>query len=110
MTTQESNKLIAEFMYPNKDEEIASGEVDISDGVFQKACYYFGHYDEMRYHTSWDWLMPVGKKCIEETLKYKNLKYYGSILNAVQTFNVDLLYKAVVEFIKWWNDGNRESK
>lgn len=64
----EGNKLIAEFMYPNAKKEYESGDIIIEDNVFKKVQLIFGHYDQMRYHKSWDWLMPVVEK-IEETEK-----------------------------------------
>ena len=77
MNTNENNKLIANFML----EETMP-------------------INQMRYHTSWDWLMPVANEIIksrDEQNAYwdlTNLKY------ALQTTNIELVYKAVVEFIK----------
>jgi hypothetical protein len=59
MTTEEGNKLIAEFMgwesgrfenLPNKLHKIDDGELC---GI---------SIDQLEYHTSWDWLMPVVEK------------------------------------------------
>jgi hypothetical protein len=69
----EGNKLIAEFMYPNAKEEYASGEIEIEDGLFKKGMLIFGHYDQMRYHMSWDWLMPVVEKI--ENIDIRNNGY-----------------------------------
>jgi len=52
MNTTENNKLIAEFMgivYPKLDNVIVIDNVVIKE-------------DELQYHTSWDWLMPVAEK------------------------------------------------
>lgn len=55
METREGNKLIAEFMdFKHRTmSTILSGEVEIKD--------------ELQYHSSWDWLMPVVEK-ISNTL------------------------------------------
>jgi len=58
---------------------------------------------DLHYHTSWDWLMPVANEIIKsrdeqnEDWDLTNLKY------SLQTTNIDLVYKAVVEFIKFYN-------
>ena len=93
------NKLIAEFMgwKPNEHHWCLNGDKDL------------------QYHTSWDWLMPVVEEIeclidpngnayrftidmcnaqIEET----NIKILGG------AFKLDSTYKAVVEFIKKYND------
>ena len=53
---------------------------------------------ELQYHTSWNWLMPVAKKCIdvyhlEQMNDDLNFNFYDSI------GNMDATYKAVLEFI-----------
>lgn len=71
--------------------------------------------NESKYHTSWDWLMPV----VEKINKTKNK--YGStdviiyrmtchvndpeqiIVEATGKNMMEATYKAVVEFIKWHN-------
>ncbi len=54
--------------------------------------------DDLRYKTSWDCLMPVMRKI--HKLKPKNDFFiHITILNA----KIDVVYKAVVEFIKWYN-------
>ena len=53
---------------------------------------------ELQYPTSWDWLIPVAKKCIdvyhlEQMNDDLNFNFYDSI------GNMDATYKAVLEFI-----------
>jgi hypothetical protein len=55
------------------------------------------------YHNSWDWLMPVANEIIKSRDEQNadwdltNLKY------ALQTTNIEYVYKAVVEFINEYN-------
>ena len=128
MKTTEENELIAEFMYPNAKEEYESGDITIEDGVFKKGMLIFGHFDQMRYHKSWDWLMPVVEKI--ESMKYffnsapfmddetgmlsgeyfcviqhettnLNMSYFIDVTGC--STKIEAVYQAVVEFIKWYN-------
>lgn len=56
---------------------------------------------ELEYHSSWDWLMPVVEKI--KLLTSTQNEYYGRIINALFTVDINNVYKAVVEFIKWYN-------
>tara|TARA_R110002020_G_scaffold290332_1_gene505836 strand:+ start:1623 stop:1877 length:255 start_codon:yes stop_codon:yes gene_type:complete len=77
------NKLIAEFMEGGKEYE-----VDINTKTLKS------------YHTSWDWLMPVVKKCFDtrQLLLISNESFL--------TMDIDVVYDRVVEFIKTYNNGN----
>ena len=91
----ENNKLIAEFMglYP------LSRASFISD----KNQEYYESLSELKYHESWDWLMPVVIKCFEvdeQTNDDLNFKLNDALLET----NIDSLYKVVVEFIKDYNN------
>jgi hypothetical protein len=87
------NKLIAEFMgVVFHDDE---NQYYNADGL------HIGL--DLKYHTSWDWLMPVLIKCMQtgdDTDKWDHL------YNVLSELNVDKLYKAVVEFIKYINQLN----
>ena len=76
------NKLIAEFMWEH------SMVLDISD---------------TKYHESWDWLMPVVVKCFD-VFNQKNDDLNFKLNDALLETNIDSLYKAVVEFIKEYNN------
>lgn len=86
----------------------------------------------LQYHTSWDWLMPVVEKIESlglEILDECNLWYFqinkqevfinmSGILNNGNKFELnkyiesetkkEAIYKAVVEFIKWFNQQNTQ--
>ena len=87
------NKLIAEFM----------GNPTIFNTIHDATLYQVKeqgnmtyHVDELQYHTSWDWLMPVLLKCRQEN----QLKYFERVYYALEECDINVAYKAVIEFIK----------
>lgn len=105
--TMEDNKLIAEFMgakplvLGGSTEYEMYGVLDcIEDGVDEKH-YYID--DEMRFHESWDWLMPVVQKCFDTQQPSEGQHYF--INESLLTMDIDVVYDRVVEFIKEYNDG-----
>ena len=110
----EGNKLIAEFMGDTTSQN--------SKVSFTKNCPVSG----LKYHSSWDWLMPVVEK-IEHTYQFgtgnyckiyiscnndpKDYFYYCNIFGSEDDqFNGESAVKkitsvwfAVVEFIEWYN-------
>ena len=92
-----NNKLIAEFM----------GNPTIFNPIHDATLYQVKeqsnmtyHIDELEYHTSWDWLMPVVQKCRQEN----RLEYFDFVYYAIETCDINITYKAVVEFIKNQNN------
>ena len=75
----DANKLIAEFM-GDKFSDVA----------------------EMKYHTSWDWLMPVVEKCLvgeaEQSEEISNTTI-KNIYEGICNQDISFAYQAVVEFI-----------
>ena len=96
METTESNKLIAEFM-----------NLQTPDGCYFEHLTKNGdteltHCILLQYHTCWNWLMPVVKKCLEIyhiELMYDdlNFEFYDCIGDIENTYN------EVVQFIKNYN-------
>ncbi len=84
---KESNKLIAEFM----------GYTHQSDSEFKDEN---GFWNDFEVFETWDWLMPVVQKCLDISNDEMMEDFY-SIQNVMP--NIDATYKAVVEFIKWYN-------
>jgi len=102
---QKNNKLIAEFMgleiRESKHRYITTYYVLIDDMPTD--------FQDLKYHESWDWLMPVVIKCFEvseQTNDDLNFKLNDALLET----NIDSLYKAVVEFIKDQKDRKDERK
>ena len=82
-----NNKLIAEFM------DLRSTGMSI----YKES--------EYKYHTEWNWLMPVGEKIdamfgeddeVDDAI--------NRVHNAVLSFDIDNTYRAIVEFIEDYND------
>tara|TARA_R100000654_G_scaffold3249_1_gene11174 strand:+ start:2972 stop:3343 length:372 start_codon:yes stop_codon:yes gene_type:complete len=117
------NKLIAEFMgakpivLGNSTEYEMYGIIEcINDGVDEK---HFFIDDEMEFHTSWGWLMPVVEKIECTTIDNNdNSDNFFNVMIEVFECNInggnicicesgnnkrEATYKAVVEFIKQYN-------
>lgn len=102
MNTQESNKLIAEF--ENRffyGHPITSFGGDTGNAL-----------PEMKYHSSWDWLMPIGKKICDYLQKLdrpslnhccKGDMIEVDILCHLRTYNLEKVYEHIVLFIQWYN-------
>jgi hypothetical protein len=90
------NKIIAEFMglevlyRPN-----SNGFIEISD---TELC----DVDDLMYHKSWDWLMPVIQKIMDISFFNGDPEDFYSIRNSIP--QIRNTYKAVVEFIKQYNN------
>jgi hypothetical protein len=120
-TIEEKNRIIAEFM-GYEEEQTENGEfvyaiefknpVKLNDIQVE---FFFAH--ELKYHTSWDWLMPVVEKI--ESLGYNVEKNFQHIDNDWQTLitkghdilfqdfakeGIDAMYCTVISFIKMYNE------
>ena len=100
---KENNELIAEFMGID-NQIISTGNVHSwSDAPFyyitedSKEKVMKGIIKYSKYHTSWDWLMPVVRKC--HNIDRKNIRLEIGHRNMYGA-NREIVHKAVVEFIK----------
>lgn len=105
MNQIESNKLIAEFMgfeqYEIKGKSNGYKVVLKQGFVPAETCA-----ASLQFHTSWDWLMPVVEK-INSDIHYNESKEYRHLMSLKITTNIKVLYKAIVEFIKWYSQQNQ---
>lgn len=117
----ENNKLIADFMdYPE------SGKKNKDPYYYaMKHCY---DNNAMKYHSSWDWIMPVVLKISEPeieddrvirepcdfAIRYKNCElecsdeddsFEFSLPTGADT-KMEAVYLCVIEYIKWYNSIN----
>ena len=100
------NKLIAEF---DKLEQVDYGDNTI---IYRREGNLGYRPENLKYHTNWEWLMPVVEKI--ETLGY-TVNISSSVVHIYSdkhqiplsigtTFNkLRATYQAVVEFIIWYN-------
>jgi hypothetical protein len=95
----DANKLIAEFMGWDADHNDSS--IMVFKATKGNQIIPMG---ELKYHTSWDWLIPVVREILTridiDSIEYEthNLEY--------ETLDADIkgAYKQVVEFIEWYNN------
>ena len=59
--------------------------------------------EELQYHTSWDWLMPVVSKITRDE-QYWEEDYREHLMDIVPYGHIEDTYDAVVQFIKQYND------
>ena len=112
MSVLESNKLIAEFMggIPTSTPNIIRlpqtiGESRIlyvkGSGGLPSGTYKVERINELKYHKSWNWLMPVVDKCMRTG---DNTHDWDALYDALSTVNKTCIHEAVVEFIKSYNE------
>ncbi len=119
-TTEESNRMIAEFMgVRNIDDAkyIENLKEMKADGLYFEQGYMTS---ELKYDTDWNWLMKVVEKIESfERRRYTLITQQNSCLiwdndngEELEYFNssfkagtkIEATYQAVVEFIKWYNN------
>ena len=94
-----NNKLIAEFMGIN-----VVTEDDIRANKTPTISSYEGYLEEdLEYHSSWDWLMPVANEIIKSRDEQNADWDLTDLKYALCTTNIEWVYKAVVNFIKRTN-------
>ena len=104
MNTQENNKIIAEFMGITPNEA----------GVYHVSKHKGYSLENLLYHTSWDWLMPVVegmesmgynvsimRRCWVVVFDTNVMKEIVSIERRAS--KLEVTHEAVVEFIKQYN-------
>jgi hypothetical protein len=95
--TNENNKIIAEFMGPEWHKDF-----------FKDVCIISSSNISYKFHTSWDWLMPVLKK-INLQLNPDNYNYWRMI-NRPTEYDIENVYEQAVHFIKDQKDRKDERK
>lgn len=112
------NELIAEFIgWTIIDETEHDPEFYESPNVLCNYEYFegtrFHKHDELFFNTSWDWLMPVVERLEAQNGASAEIRqaYCYIVHHLTKTeFNfhagskLEAVYKAVVEFIKWYNE------
>jgi hypothetical protein len=104
------NQLIVEFMGGQLISEELYNKIPIPPNqiIIEKTCRKY--LQELEYHTSWDWLMTVVEKISKDYSWYQSNDSgeWQVLINIADVNIVDndlfkVTYKAVVEYIKWYN-------
>jgi hypothetical protein len=101
----EGNKLIAVFMGNERNRD-SNSKARFKHWAIEG----WGWFDDndLRYHTSWEWLMPVVDRIIDlhhkskGTALGKSTEFDNVLSQPIWTPKTEL-YKAVVRFIQWLN-------
>ena len=103
---EKKNKLIAEFMgyklakcnkglaWESPYKKSVEDTFELHGRLWRENDSYY------KFHTSWDWLMPVVQKCRQDN----RLEYFDFVYYAIEMCDINVTYKAVVEFIKNQNN------
>lgn len=63
--------------------------------------------EELVFHSSWDWLMPIIVKIkdgyLGEELHEKDCEMYDAIETALKDLELNTLWQMVVRYIQWYN-------
>ena len=60
--------------------------------------------EDLRYNTSWDWLIPIVKRIVPpHGFTLSSIRYQTAVINSMHTLDINKVYNAVVEFIKQYN-------
>lgn len=99
------NELIAEFMELHK--EYVHGETLYNHTNYDGEEWGY-ELHRLEYHKSWDWLMPVYKKCYDIWIPaHKEDKHcaeiFENIWQALWKADIETLCEEIVQFIRWYN-------
>lgn len=96
----ETNILIATFMKCLIDRKRGLVRRTTKDWVFPEGSLYC-YIEDLRYNTSWDWLIPIVKKIVPpHGFTLSSIRYQTAVINSMHTLDINKVYNAVVEFIK----------
>ena len=132
--TTENNKIIAEFMIKQEPtENFCVGSIGQEVGVFTGIKTEYFKYEDLKFHSDWNWLMEVVEKIEQTTIKetygqfnekesnaivsvvienkfcqiLSNGIYLNEIVSENEETKIEAVYNACLEFIKWYNEQNK---
>lgn len=97
----EGNKLIDRFMGVKRRDEFS----EHNNG--------FSYIQSIKYHSSWDWLMPVVEKIDETCPQHPEFEdadtgYACTLFSATDSpWKIENTYETVIKYIKWYNTQNQ---
>lgn len=101
MTREQEEKLIVEYMFPGVAHE---NRIWISYAMIEAYNIPQIATEVWLFHDSWDWLMPVIHRIGETDVDFEPLS------NVSLYSDIDLAYKEVLRFIKWYNKNKDHGK
>jgi hypothetical protein len=102
---EEKNILIAQFMGFPKLSTASGIEFDllsIVGGGDDPDTKHFYDPDDMKFHESWDWLIPVIEKCAESQI-FGSQRLITNIFNRLISLDILAVHANVVTFIEFYN-------
>lgn len=107
MNTVEGNKIIARFMGATKSTVDADSRyLRFTEPQAGTGTYAF-YPQDLKYHTSWDWLMPVVEKILNTPpIKGSVLRgvfLWENIVSALELVSIEKVWEAVTQFTEWYN-------
>jgi len=99
----ENNRLIAKFMELEATPKYNPKEYYVKE--YNSGEWYLT--EEMKYHKSWDWLIPVVQKLIDEYISIDEQDEHD-LQQCILYDKIDSVYKIVVEIIEKYNSVKRE--
>jgi hypothetical protein len=108
-TIEENNRMIAEFMGASKQDIEDTSEFEmygvipsIEDGEFEQ---HFFLPLEMKFHASWDWLIPVLQKIDDLEIEVdENSNLIGDITHGLVSLDIQMTYEAAAKLIEFANE------
>lgn len=113
LTIEDKNRVIAEFM-GGKSEKLTWRQGEPMGITFEQVVHYLRSHKitELKYHSSWDWLMPVVDRIFNEeemfidfTIPFYHQPYFQrkEIRSALLFIDIKLVYESVFYFITLYN-------
>lgn len=107
----ENNKIMAEFMggLKNRESRLSLQNNEIWLPV-HGVCHLGNSGKVLKYHLSWDWLIPVVEKIYNTDIYHDTYIFYNSSMfssgKIELTINIESVYNACLEFIRWYNENS----
>ena len=101
MRTTEGNVLIADFIDLSKQDKSNGGKFYLYESPET------GEYiepEELKYDSSWDWLMPVVGKIINDLGVHEESEFMVCVKYNLSAVQLDAVWLNVIKFIQWHNE------
>jgi len=111
-TTEQNNEMIAVFMGGLWNEHSSMYGIGNAEyryfGLLKNVVSAIDHFEisELKYNTSWDWLMPVVENIGNLGICYGDEGYLliECIHSNLLEVNIAVVHEAICQFIEWYNE------